>query len=386
MKKTPQPNEFLLVLLGGTIFSQWLLIYEMQLAAFAVIAATSVVMFFIDRGSRPTGVRAGFSLGFLAAIGGFILLIHGHENLGVPLSLLGVSVLIWSTIKRPTSIVEKPTQMHVGDAAGLMATSVRGEANALDEESAMSSQGFTCQQDEVLPQTPSLLKSGFDYSAVTLPPDYPSPPTRWESQMAAVLLTHGKLKGFTHEMGFGTNGASQVPLLNDRELAESIIQRVPHIRIPVYESVTPPLTDHPERDLEDWEEAMEDYHMRPMPSYVHHLPARVTAFTSYPWGRIGVFLVVFDDPEKPVRWGLWYLREPSAKSGCAMPFFRLGDFDDAELLAWLVMKPFLDAQGVVLDDMNPPEQSSYLGPWHRLGNTLSYQEMPDWFAKALSAA
>ena len=115
--------------------------------------------------------------------------------------------------------------------------------------------------------------------------------------MAAVLLTRGKLKAFTHETGFGENAVAQVPLLENREMAEAIIERVPHIHMPVYEWVTPPLTDHPERVLEDWERDMEDYHMRPMPSYVPHLPARVTAFTSHPWGRVGVFLVVFDDPE-----------------------------------------------------------------------------------------
>ena len=201
--------------------------------------------------------------------------------------------------------------------------------------------------------------------------------------MAAVLLTRGKLKAFTHETGFGENAVAQVPLLENRELAEAIIERVPHIHMPVYEWVPPPLTDHPERVLEDWERDMEDYHMRPMPSYVPQLPARVTAFTSHPWGRVGVFLVVFDDPEQSPGWGTWYLREPSAKSGTRNPFFRLGDFDDAELLAWLVLKPFLDAQGVVLENLNPPASDAYPGPWYRMGKTLNYREVPDWFAKAL---
>lgn len=379
MKKTPQTTTFLFVLISGSLFSQFLLLCGLQIAAFAVIAATSVVMFFIDRGRRPASVRAGVSLGFLAAIGGFVLQIDGHDTLGVSLLLLGVAALIWSFIKRPKSIVEKPVHLHMGGAQEVMATTDRLEANVLDEEPAISSQGITGQQNEELPKTQCPLKTGFDYSGVTLPPGYPSPPTRWESQMAAVLLTHGKLKAFTHETGFGNNGAAQAPLLSNRELSEAIIGRVPHIRMPVYQWVTPPLTDHPERELEDWEVDMESYSMRPMPNYVPHLPARVTAFTSHPWGRVGLFLVLFDNLEMPARWGMWYLREPSSKSGGTMPFFRQGDYDDAELLAWLVLKPFLDAQGIMLKNMNPPGESAYLGPWHRLGNTLSYQEMPHWF-------
>lgn len=221
------------------------------------------------------------------------------------------------------------------------------------------------------------------FSEVVLPSDYPQPPTRWESRMAAALLTRGKLKAFTHQTGFGENAIAQVPLLEDRELAEAIIERVPHIRIPVFQRITPPLTDYPDRVLEDWERDLANYAMRPMPKNEPHLPARVTAFTSHPWGRIGVFLVVFDAPELPVSWGIWYLREPSAKTGGAMPFFRLGDFDDAELLAWLVLKPFLDAQGVVLENLNPPASETYPGPWCRMGKTLKYREVPDWFAEAL---
>lgn len=221
------------------------------------------------------------------------------------------------------------------------------------------------------------------FSAVVLPSDYPQPPTRWESHMAAALLTRGKLKAFTHQTGFGENAIAQVPLLEDRELAEAIIERVPHIRIPVFERITPPLTDYPGREPEDWEPGLTSYAMRPMPKDEPHLPARVTAFTSHPWGRIGVFLVVFEDPELPVSWGLWYLREPSAKTGSAMPFFRIGDFDDAELLAWLVLKPFLDARGVVLENLKPPASETYPGPWHRMGKTLKYGEVPDWFAAVL---
>lgn len=220
------------------------------------------------------------------------------------------------------------------------------------------------------------------FSTVVLPPDYPQPPAPRESRLAALLLTRGKLKAFTHQTGFGENAQALVPLLNDRELAEAILERVPYIRMPVYEWIVPPLTDHPERELEDWERDRESFAMRPMPDYVPHLPARVTAFTSHPWGRVGLFLVVFDNPEMPVQWGLWYLREPSAKSG-VMPFFRVGDYDDAELLAWLVLKPFLDARGVVLENLYPPASESNPGPWYRMGKTLKFSDVPDWFAEVL---
>ncbi|TYC51409.1 hypothetical protein ETQ85_24275 [Zoogloea oleivorans] len=221
------------------------------------------------------------------------------------------------------------------------------------------------------------------FSAVVLPPDYPPPPTRREARLAALLLTRGRLKAFTHETGFGENPDAQAPWLNDRELAEAILERVPYVRMPVYEWIVSPLSDHPERPLEDWGREMESYAMRPMPDDVPHLPARVTAFTSHPWGRVGVFMVVFERLDMPVRWGLWYYQDPSAKSGSPMPFFRMGDYDDAELLAWLVLKPFLDARGVVIENLKPPASENYPGPWHRMGTTLRFREVPDWFSAAL---
>ena len=227
------------------------------------------------------------------------------------------------------------------------------------------------------------MAADISFSSVVLPPDYPQPPTWLESRTAALLLTRGKLKAFTHQTGFGENAVAQLPFLESRELAEAIIERVPHIQIPVFQRITPPLTDYPGKVLEDWELALETYAMRPMPKSEPHLPARVTAFTSRPWGSIGVFLVVFDNPELPISWGLWYLREPSAKTGGGMPFFRMGDFDDAELLVWLVLKPFLDAQNIVLEDLNPPASQTYPEPWHRMGQTLKYREVPDWFAEVL---
>jgi hypothetical protein len=193
------------------------------------------------------------------------------------------------------------------------------------------------------------------------------------------------LKAISDHVGFGNNRASLLPLLDNRPLAEAVIERVPSIRIPVYEWVLPPLSNAWARDSEDedWEMELIGPEIKPMPGHVRYLPARVTAFTSSPWGQVGVYLVLFDEPEQSPRWGMWYLREPSARIGTRFPFFRTGDFDDAELLVLLALKPFMDAQGIVLEDLVPPHETPYLGPWHRLGNTVRFKEIPDWFAKAL---
>ncbi len=203
--------------------------------------------------------------------------------------------------------------------------------------------------------------------------------------MAAALLQRGMLKAFdSNGFLFGSNTIHLLPFMKNRGLAERIMASVPFIRIPVYEMVTPPLTDRSERELEDWELEFEDWHMRPMPENEPHLPARVIAFTSQPWGRVGLFLVLFDDTELLPVWGMWYLRQPSAKTGTNSPFFRLGDYDDAQLLMWMVLKPYLKEQGIIVENVAPPETDYPLGPWHRVRDVLRFKEMPEWFIEALN--
>lgn len=235
---------------------------------------------------------------------------------------------------------------------------------------------------------PSRITDGMGFSSVTLPRDFPLPPTYWESYMAATLLTRGKLKAFSHELGFGNNGAALRPLLDNRLLAEAILERVPSVRVPVYEWVLPPLSRQVASEDDDQEGdsmmALIGPEINPMPQHVRHLPARVTAFSSHPWGQVGVYLVLFDEPEQLPRWGMWYLREPSAKTGTRFPFFRLQDFNDAELLVWLVLKPFLEAEDMVLENINPPEEGAYQGPWHKVRDRLRFNEVSGWFAKVLN--
>ena len=171
---------------------------------------------------------------------------------------------------------------------------------------------------------------------------------------------------------FGDNSKKLFPFISDRAIAEKILELVPSIHLPVYERITPPLTDFPLTM------------MLPMPDSEPRLPARVTAFTSAPWGRVGLFLVVFDNPEYTPWWGMWRLRQPSTKTGTRFPFFRLGDYDDAQLLTWLVFKPFIEAQGMVIDDLDLPDTDQYLGPWHKVRSILRFKEEPEWFQKVLN--
>ncbi len=162
--------------------------------------------------------------------------------------------------------------------------------------------------------------------------------------------------------------------MSARDLVERILQSVPFSRLPVYKSITPPLREESDHVLEDWEFDNLELSMLPMPANVPRLPARVTAFTSAPWGRVGFFLVVFDDVKLPIPWDMWYLRDPSAKTGAVNPFFRTGDFDDAELLAWLVLKPFLQKQKIVIKDVVPPKMAFSESPWYLVRDVIRYRE------------
>lgn len=136
----------------------------------------------------------------------------------------------------------------------------------------------------------------------------PPHPSRRECKIAAALLTRGLLKARP-----ASSDENLQKLLNDRRIAEAIMSAVEYTELEVYDPLLA------EFDL--------DFGPQPIPADRSRGLAKVTAFSSRPEGRVAIYLVLHENPERTPEWGVWRLDEPSCSQGTVFPFFRLGDFE-----------------------------------------------------------